>query len=97
MEHDIQKLSSQDIEKALEQLQDRWGLREGKLFCRVECNGFSEVQMLVERIMRHAEEVHHHPDVLFSYKFVEVSLSTHDAGGVTDADIGFAAFIDSVA
>jgi 4a-hydroxytetrahydrobiopterin dehydratase len=37
-----------------------------------------------------AEEAFHHPDMTVSWREVEVRLTTHDAGGITDADIDLA-------
>jgi 4a-hydroxytetrahydrobiopterin dehydratase len=39
----------------------------------------------------------HHPEWLNVYKTVEVTLSTHDAGGLTDRDIALARAMDLLA
>jgi len=44
-----------------------------------------------------AEKMDHHPEWFNVYKTVEVTLSTHDAGGVTDLDIKLAAAMDKIA
>ena len=44
-----------------------------------------------------AEKMDHHPEWFNVYKTVEVTLSTHDAGGVTDLDISLAAAMDRLA
>ena len=44
-----------------------------------------------------AEKMDHHPEWFNVYKTVEVTLSTHDAGGVTDKDITLAAAMDELA
>ena len=44
-----------------------------------------------------AEKLDHHPEWLNVYKNVEVTLSTHDAGGVTDLDIRLAEAMDKLA
>jgi len=44
-----------------------------------------------------AEKMDHHPEWFNVYNRVEVTLSTHDAGGVTDLDVKLAAFMDSAA
>ena len=41
-----------------------------------------------------AEKMDHHPEWFNVYKTVEVTLSTHDAGGVTELDIKLAAEMD---
>ena len=44
-----------------------------------------------------AEKLDHHPEWFNVYKTVEVTLSTHDAGGVTDLDIKLAETMDRLA
>jgi 4a-hydroxytetrahydrobiopterin dehydratase len=44
-----------------------------------------------------AEKLDHHPEWSNVYKTVEVTLSTHDAGGVTELDIKMAAAMDRYA
>ena len=44
-----------------------------------------------------AEKMNHHPEWFNVYKTVEVTLSTHDAGGVTELDIRMAKAMDRYA
>ena len=44
-----------------------------------------------------AEKMDHHPEWFNVYKTVEVTLSTHDAGGVTELDIKLAEAMDKLA
>jgi 4a-hydroxytetrahydrobiopterin dehydratase len=44
-----------------------------------------------------AEQMNHHPEWSNVYATVEVTLATHDAGGVTDKDIELARFMDQAA
>ena len=44
-----------------------------------------------------AEKLDHHPEWFNVYKTVELTLSTHDAGGVTERDIALAAAMDEFA
>jgi 4a-hydroxytetrahydrobiopterin dehydratase len=44
-----------------------------------------------------AEKMDHHPEWFNVYKNVEVTLSTHDAGGLTDLDIKLAEAMDKLA
>src|SRR4051794_12945501 len=43
-----------------------------------------------------AEKMDHHPEWFNVYKTVEVTLSTHDAGGVTDLDVKLAGEMDKL-
>jgi len=44
-----------------------------------------------------AEKMDHHPEWFNVYKTVEVTLSTHDAGGVTELDVQLASAMDRIA
>ncbi|MED5506458.1 MAG: 4a-hydroxytetrahydrobiopterin dehydratase, partial [Planctomycetota bacterium] len=41
------------------------------------------------------ERAQHHPDILVRYNKVTLTLSTHDAGGLSAKDLGFAATCDT--
>ena len=44
-----------------------------------------------------AERMDHHPEWKNVYRTVEVTLSTHDAGGVTDLDLRLAGAMEAIA
>jgi len=58
---------------------------------------FNQAFGFMSRVALMAEKMDHHPEWFNVYKTVEVTLSTHDAGGVTDKDITLAAFMDAAA
>src|SRR5215218_5532813 len=49
------------------------------------------------RVALVAEKMDHHPEWFNVYKTVEVTLSTHDAGGVTELDVRLAGEMDRIA
>lgn len=49
------------------------------------------------RVALMADKRDHHPEWFNVYDRVEVRLTTHDAGGVTDKDVDLARFMDAVA
>jgi 4a-hydroxytetrahydrobiopterin dehydratase len=49
------------------------------------------------RVALHAEKADHHPEWFNVYNRVDVTLSTHDSGGVTDKDVALAHFMDEAA
>lgn len=51
----------------------------------------------IARVALLAEKLDHHPEWSNVYNRVEVLLTTHDAGGVTDKDVTMARFIDEAA
>ena len=57
---------------------------------------FNEAFAFMSRIALMAEKMDHHPEWLNVYNRVEITLSTHDAGGVSERDVALARFIDSI-
>lgn len=49
------------------------------------------------RVALKADQMDHHPEWSNVYSRVEVVLTTHDAGGVTDKDVTLAKFMDGLA
>ena len=58
---------------------------------------FSQAFGFMTRASLVAEKMDHHPEWFNVYKTVEVTLSTHDAGGVTEFDIKLAEAMDRIA
>ena len=58
---------------------------------------FSEAFAFMTRVALAAEKADHHPDWSNVWNRVEIALTTHDAGGVTDRDVALAAAIDALA
>lgn len=61
-----------------------------------EFRNFQEAFGWMTRIALIAEKMDHHPEWFNVYKTVTVTLSTHDAGGVTDLDIEMAKKMDRI-
>ena len=57
---------------------------------------FSEAWAFMSRIALLAEKMDHHPEWFNVYNKVEITLSTHEANGLTERDIKLARFIDSI-
>ncbi len=58
---------------------------------------FNEAFGFMGRVALTAEKMDHHPEWLNVYNRVEITLTTHDAGGVSERDVALARFIDSIA
>jgi 4a-hydroxytetrahydrobiopterin dehydratase len=58
---------------------------------------FSEAFGFMSRVALAAEKMDHHPDWTNVYDRVDILLSSHDIGGVSERDIKLAAIIDKLA
>jgi 4a-hydroxytetrahydrobiopterin dehydratase len=64
---------------------------------RFEFADFNRTFAFMTRVALLAEKMDHHPEWSNVYNKVEVTLSTHDAGGVTQKDIDMAKAMDAYA
>ena len=87
-----QKLDAQAVADTLKGL-DGWELEQGGAAIRREFTfkNFNEAFGFMTRAALAAEKMDHHPEWSNVYKKVEVRLSTHDAGGLTQLDFDLAA------
>jgi 4a-hydroxytetrahydrobiopterin dehydratase len=91
-------MSNININEVLSQLNSNWQLSENQdlLSRRFELNTFAEALDLVNKIGEIAEEQGHHPDINLGWGYVEIYLSTHNIGGISDKDILLAKTIDNL-
>lgn len=57
---------------------------------------FRRALEFVNQVAALAEKSDHHPDIILSYRTVQLELSTHSEGGLTDRDFAFASEINVV-
>ncbi len=76
----------------LQNLPGKWSLsKDGKsLHQNFKFKTFAEAWSFMTHVALLAERADHHPDWSNSYNQVNISLTTHDAGGVTKRDIALA-------
>jgi 4a-hydroxytetrahydrobiopterin dehydratase len=58
---------------------------------------FNQAWGFMTRVALAADKADHHPEWSNVYNRVEIVLSTHDAGGVSEKDVALARFIDQAA
>jgi 4a-hydroxytetrahydrobiopterin dehydratase len=71
-----------------------WTETEGRLIRTFKTPDFITAYHLVSAMVEPSETLGHHPDLAFGWGYVRVSLSTHDAGGITELDHRLATAID---
>lgn len=73
-----------------------WTEQDGALRWTVTFDGYADAVAFTVRVAMEAEKANHHPDLTLGWGKVEVVLTSHDAGGVTDRDRELAASIDAL-
>jgi 4a-hydroxytetrahydrobiopterin dehydratase len=85
-------------EAALAQLpQWSWAADRDAIVRTFRFADFSAAWGFMSRVALLAEKLDHHPEWSNVYGRVEVLLTTHDAGGVTERDLAMARFMDAAA
>lgn len=87
------KLSDLEIQRGLNRLSG-WSRRGDVLVKTYTFPTFAAGIAFVDRVARAADAMNHHPDIDIRYTKITCSLSTHDAGGITDADLELAEQIE---
>jgi 4a-hydroxytetrahydrobiopterin dehydratase len=91
-------VQNQEIIEALKDL-GGWQKSEAKsaIFRSFKFKTFNEAFAFMTRVALKAEKMDHHPEWFNVYNRVDVTLTTHDAGGVTQKDISLARFMNKIA
>jgi len=71
-----------------------WTEQDKSLRRAIKTPDFLTAFNIVSRIVGPAEAMNHHPDIAFGWGYVTITLTTHDAGGITEKDHALAAKID---
>lgn len=89
------KLSLSDINAQLVQL-DGWSLQNDKLQRQFVFKDFVQAFGFMSQVALLAEAMNHHPEWSNVYNRVNIELTTHDSGGITERDFTLAGRIDRV-
>ena len=93
----VEKIAHSEAERALGELQGWEFDRDGDAMRKVfEFSDFSEAWGFMNRVALIAEKSDHHPEWFNVYKTVEVTLSTHDVGGLSALDAKLARKLDAL-
>ncbi len=94
----VEKLAETERGEALSSLEG-WSEVEGRdaIAKSYTFADFSEAFGWMARVALAAEQMNHHPEWFNVWSRVDVTLSTHDAGGLTKRDIALAKRMDAIA
>ena len=87
--------SEKEINEKLDKLEG-WEYEDSAIHTAFEFEDFKEAFSAMTRIAFEAEKMQHHPDWHNVYNTLNITLSTHDADGVTDKDFELAKVIDGL-
>jgi 4a-hydroxytetrahydrobiopterin dehydratase len=92
----MERLSDEEIDSKLAELEG-WDRQDDAITKRFDRGDFVGSVRFVDSLVEPAEEMNHHPDLSISWSKVEVSITTHAAGGLTANDFELAKRIDELA
>jgi 4a-hydroxytetrahydrobiopterin dehydratase len=90
-------LSDETIRAEVQERLPGWRYEDGALRKRFTFRGFAAAIAFIDRMAEVAKASRHHPDFCSHYDAVDVSVTTHSAGGVTNADLSLARAIEAIA
>lgn len=73
-----------------------WEIEESSITKGWEFEGFGDAMEFVNTVADVAEAAFHHPDINIRYNKVKLLLTTHEIGGVTEADVEMATRFDQL-
>jgi 4a-hydroxytetrahydrobiopterin dehydratase len=91
----MKKLSEEDINKKLEKFEG-WTYAKNAIHTSFQFADFKDAFTVMTRIAFEAEAQQHHPNWGNVYNELEISLSSHDADGVTEKDFKLAKAIEEI-
>ena len=89
------KLDKSTIEKKLLHFPE-WEYYDNAIHVELEFDNFKDCFSAMSRIAFECEALNHHPNWSNVYNVLNISLSTHDAGGVTQKDFDLAEAIEAI-
>ncbi|MEH2325968.1 MAG: 4a-hydroxytetrahydrobiopterin dehydratase [Nostoc sp.] len=90
-----QLLTEAEIQESAKVLSG-WTVQGSNLQITRTFNNFIQAIEFAGKLVEPTESAGHHPDIEISYNKVKITLTTHDAGGLTQADFDLARAISQI-
>jgi len=92
----MQKLNEKEIEERMKEINSTWMIENDFISKEFLFKDFVQAFAFMTAVAAIAEKQQHHPNWENVYNKVHISLSTHNAGGVTEKDFQLAKEVDTV-
>jgi len=95
-----EKLTASDINEQLQilnqQCTDIWCIQDDKLHKSFKFNNFISAFGFISQVAILAEKANHHPEWFNVYNRVDIDLTTHEVGGISQRDFDLAPNIEAL-
>lgn len=91
----MSKLTNTEIEQRLLRIPE-WEYYDNAIHAEFEFENFKDCFSAMSRIAFECEALNHHPEWTNEYNVLKITITTHDAGGVTDKDFKLALAIEHI-
>ncbi len=92
----MSKFNDQQIQEKMQDLDSEWKIKGDFISKEIQFKDFIQAFAFMTSVAMVAEKMNHHPNWGNVYNNVNISLSTHSAGGLTDKDFSLAKEIDQI-
>ena len=92
----MKRLNQQEIQERMAVIDSAWEQKGTFICCEFVFKNFVEAFSFMTAVALVAEKSGHHPNWENTYNKVKISLSTHDANGITEKDFDLAKAIDTI-
>lgn len=92
----MKTLEKEEVSNFMEQHLKNWIFEDNSIKRDLKFGTFIQAFSFMTAIAMEAEKADHHPDWSNSYNKLNISLTSHSAGGVTQADLDLAVIINSL-
>lgn len=92
----MKKSATEEIQKELDTVLKLWKLDSDQLVREYKFKDFIEAFGFMTKVALLAQQANHHPEWSNVYNKLKICLTTHDAGGITEKDLGLAKKIESL-
>ncbi|APF17338.1 pterin-4-alpha-carbinolamine dehydratase [Caldithrix abyssi DSM 13497] len=91
----MEKLRKEEAQDLIKRLKN-WKLQDEQISAQWQFTDFTEAMVFINKVAILAERHGHHPEIFNVYNRVRLTLTTHDAGGLTQKDFDLAMAIDEL-